>query len=72
MKFSVDRIEGNIVVLENLESKEMIDVDISKFDFDVKDGCIVILENGIYKHDNITENAKKNCLRERLNKLKKN
>lgn len=71
MKYSVDRIEGDIVVLENLETRKIINEEISLFDFEVRDGNIVSFRDGKYYLEQKEEEEKRRCLRERLNKLKK-
>lgn len=72
MKYSVDHIEGDIVVLENLETRKIINEEISLFDFEVKDGNIVSFKDGKYYLEQKMEEEKRQSLRERLNKLKKN
>ena len=71
MKFSVDRIEEGIAVLENINSKEMIEVEISELDFVIFEGNILVYENGIFSLDKSDEELRREVLRERLNNLKK-
>lgn len=69
-KYSVDRIEEDIVVLENIENKEIIEISKSELDFDVVDGNILKLVDGKFVLDQELEVSRKESLRERLNRLK--
>lgn len=71
MKYAVDRIENNIVVLQNLETSEMSEVNIDKVPRDVKEGSILVLENNEYKLDINEESKRRENLLERFNRLKK-
>ena len=71
MKFSVDRIEEGIAVLENINSKEIIEVEISELDFAIFEGNILVYETGIFSLDKSEEELRREALRERLNNLKK-
>ena len=39
--YTVDRIEDDIVILENRNNNTMIEVDIQEFDFDINEGDIL-------------------------------
>ena len=69
-KYSVDRIEEDTVVLENIENKEIIEISKSELDFEVVDGNILKLVDGKFVLDKETEVSRKESLRERLNRLK--
>ena len=69
-KYSVDRIEEDIIVLENVENKEIIEISKSELDFEVVDGNILKLVDGKFVLDQETEVSRKESLRERLNRLK--
>ena len=71
MKYSIDRIEENIAVLENIETKEIIEVEISQLPDNIKETNIVIYENDVYILDKNTEETRKKDLLSRFNKLKK-
>lgn len=47
-EFTIDRIEGNIAVLENRETKEIVNVDISKLPQNINEGEILNKINGKY------------------------
>ena len=69
-KYSVDRIEEDIIVLENIENKEIIEINKSELDFEVIDGNILKLVDGKFELDQKVEVSRKESLRERLNRLK--
>ena len=69
-KYSVDRIEEDIIVLENIDNKEIIEINKSELDFEVVDGNILRLVDGKFVLDKETEVSRKESLRERLNRLK--
>jgi hypothetical protein len=69
-KYSVDRIEENIIVLENIENKEIIEINKSELDFEVVDGNILKLVDGKFELDQEVEVSRKESLRDRLNRLK--
>ena len=69
-KYSVDRIEENIVVLENTNNKEIIEINKSEFDFEVVEGNILKLVEGKFVLDKDNEVSRRESLRERLNRLK--
>ena len=71
MKYVVDRIEEDIVVLEDLETREITNIKISELDFKVREGNILSYENNKYTLDLNTEKLRKEKLRNRFNKLKK-
>lgn len=47
-EFSVDRIEGDIVVLENRENGKILNIEKSKLAFDIQEGDILKYVNGRY------------------------
>ena len=72
MKYIIDRIEDNITILENQETKEMIDIYINELPANIKEGNVLIYENKKYYIDvNLEQERKKNIL-EKFQKLRKN
>ena len=70
MIYVVDRIENNIAVLENTETKEMIDIQLRNLPTDVKEGNVLKFENNEYILDNEEEEKRKLSIQEKFNKLK--
>ena len=52
MKYAVDKVEDDIVLLENIINGEKKEIKKECFSFSVKETDIVLFENGIYKKDN--------------------
>ncbi|MEG0021301.1 MAG: DUF3006 family protein [Bacilli bacterium] len=71
MKYAIDRIVENIVILENLETKEIINDNIKLFPKNIYDGLIVIKVNNKYKIDKKEYLSRKSIIKEKLEKLKK-
>ena len=71
MKYVVDRIIENIVVLENVESREMIEVSIELVPEGVKDGSILIFSEGFYQFDIDEETSRRESIREKMERLKR-
>lgn len=70
MKYAVDRIEENIVVLENISSGEIVNEDIKKLPKNIKEGNILTRENDKYTLDLDTEKDRREDFRSRLERLK--
>lgn len=69
--YTVDRIENDIVILENRNNNTMIEVDIQEFDFDINEGDILdYIDNKYVKNIEKTENKKKD-IRSKFDRLKK-
>lgn len=69
--YTVDRIEDDIVILENRNNNTIIEVDIQEFDFDINEGDILdYIDNKYIKNIEKTENKKKD-IRSRFDRLKK-
>lgn len=63
--FTLDRFEQNIAVLENRDTKEMIDVPVEKIPIGAKEGDILTFSNNAYVI-NLVETKK---AKERIKKL---
>ena len=71
MKYAIDRIEENIVTLENLDNNEIININISNLPKNIKEGTILKYENNTYIIDKKEEIERRNRIQEKFNKLKK-
>ena len=71
MKYSIDRIENNIAILENIDNQEIIEVDISLLPEGSKESNIIRIENNKYILDKQEEQKKKEDIFNRFNKLRK-
>lgn len=70
MKYSVDKIIGDTAVLENINTGEIINVNISKLPNGIKETDILVLENNVYELDIKEKQSRINMLREKMNKLR--
>lgn len=71
MKYSVDRIENNIVVLENIENNDIVEVDIDSLPKEIKEGTILNKRDDYYFIDIEEEAKRKNDIINRFQRLKK-
>ncbi len=69
MKYSIDRIENDVAVLESLESREIINVNITLLPQNVKEGSIIVYESNKYTKEEETELKRKKELQSRFNNL---
>ncbi len=70
MKYAVDRIEGDIIILENLETKEKKEVQKSELPNTIKESNIVIESNNTYSISQEEENERLKLIQEKFNKIK--
>lgn len=70
MIYTVDRIENNIAILENKETKEMIDVDINILPANIHEGAILVFKENSYHIDNNTELFKRKEIEDKFKKLR--
>lgn len=70
MKYAVDRIEDDIVVLENITSGDIINENIKKLPKNIKEGTILIKKDNGYSLDLNTEKERRDDFRSRLERLK--
>lgn len=69
MKLVIDRIEGKIVICQKLENKEMIEINIEELPKEIKEGNVLILENGEYKIDIEEEEKRRKRIEEKTKNL---
>ena len=72
MIYIVDRIEDNIAVLENKETKEIIDVTLSLLPTNLKEGNVLEYKDKKYILNIEEEEKRKKAILEKFNKLKNN
>lgn len=71
MKFSIDRIEGTIAILEDIDTKEKKELDISLLPNTIKEGSILLLKNNKYIIEKKEEEIRRKRIMAKFNKLKK-
>ena len=70
MKYVIDRIEEEIAILQDLNTKEFFNINIKELPDNIKEGTYLI-KNKVYKIDKKTEDRKRKGIRERFNKLRR-
>ena len=70
--YSIDQINENIALLEEIKTKEKINVSLDILPSNVEEGTIVKFENNKYIIDNNEEKRRRYLFRKRLEKLKTN
>ena len=71
MKYAIDKIENNIVLLESLEDKTKKEVSLDILPKDIKEGTILTYNNNEYKIDLDTEKERKESIKNKFSMLKK-
>ena len=61
MKLIVDRITGNIAVLEK-EDMSHVELDISVLPKGTKEGSVIVYENGVYSMDSAAEEERRKTI----------
>lgn len=69
MKFAIDRIEENIAICQNIETKEMIEIDVDKLPKEIKEGCVIYFDGKDYLLDEEEENKIRKRIEDKMNKL---
>ena len=70
MKLAVDRIEEDIIVCQDLDTKLLYELDKELLDFEVSDTDIIIFENGKYKKDDKLKEERLNIIKNKFEMAK--
>lgn len=70
MKYTVDRIENDIVVLETFDTLEMVNVEKKLLPPNIHEGSILYYENNKYIIDKHEEEKRRKKIEEKFNHLK--
>ena len=66
MRFIIDRIEGQIAVCENIETKEIVNISIHNLPEEARrDGACIYEENGEYREDKAFEEERRQRIEEK-------
>ena len=71
MKYVVDKIEDNIVLLESLEDKTKKEVLLIELPKNIKEGTILTFKNEVYIKDEALEQQRRTSIKNRFNMLRK-
>lgn len=69
MRYVVDRVVDNIVVLENMSNRDIIEVSVTDVPENIKDGNILIKQDNKFILDKETEKERRKNIRDKFNKL---
>lgn len=69
MKYAIDQIIDNIAILENIETKEKLEVDTKLLPKNVKEKNVLVEKNGKYSKDKKEEEARLKRIEEKLKRL---
>ena len=69
MKYAIDQIIDNIAILENIETKEKLEVDTKLLPKNVKEKNILVEKSGKYFKDKKEEEARLKRIEEKLKRL---
>ena len=72
MKYAIDRIEENIAILEDINTKEKIEINITELPKGIKEGSILVFKDNKYIIDEKEEENRRKIILEKFNKLKRN
>ena len=72
MKYAIDRIEENIAILENINTKEKLEINITELPKGIKEGSILVIKDNKYIIDEDEEEKRRKIILEKFNKLKRN
>ena len=69
--YAIEKIDNNLVIAEDLETKEQITLPLENFTFSIKEGTMFDIKNNkIIKLEKLEEERRK-LLRERMERLKR-
>ncbi len=71
MKFAVDKIENDIVILENVSDNSILEVNVKNLPEGIKECDIIRLENNKYVLDNNEKNERLRRIKLKMESLKK-
>ena len=69
MKYAIDQIIDNIAILENIETKEKLEIDTNLLPKNIKEKNILVEKNGKYFKDKKEEEARLKRIEEKLKRL---
>ena len=72
MKWAVDKIIDNIVVIENIDTLEKREIDIKLLPFSIHEGAILVNKDGMYELELDEENIRRKAIEERFKRLRNN
>lgn len=68
--YTIDRIENDIIIAENLETKEKIEIKAEDFPLNIREGLVFSIENEMIIEKKEVEEDRRKVLREKMERLK--
>lgn len=72
MKWAVDKIINSIAIIENINTLEKKEIDITILPFSIHEGSILINKDGIYELELNEEERRRKLIEERFKRLRNN
>lgn len=69
--YSIDKIDENVVVAEDLTTREKIILQKENFTFPIYEGLLFSKEGDVYFQEKAEENDRRKLLREKMERLKR-
>ena len=69
MKYSIDRIEEKLAIIQNINNGEMEEIELSKLPAEIKEGTIIIKENDNFILDEKSTTEIKSDIKNRFSNL---
>ncbi len=70
MNYAVDQINENIAILESIETKEKLEINLKKLPQNIKEGNIITIKDENYILNTEEEIKRRNIITDKLNRLK--
>ena len=70
-KYVVDNIIEDIVVLENLETRDIVNINKYYFNFDIKVGDVIVYKDGTYYNDYIERENRFELIKTKFDRVRR-
>ena len=71
MKYAVDRIEKDLAICQDLETREMLEIKLEILPDGIKDGDIIRKENDVFVFDTEEKKSRIDIIKAKMAKLKR-
>ena len=72
MKYAIDKIIDNIIILENIETGSKLEITKKELPFPIHEGLIIIYKDGLYIKDETEEEKRRKMIKEKFKRLRNN
>lgn len=70
-KYAVDQVIDDIIILEDLDSKERLEINKSIINMEIADGDIISFDGNNYKKDNTHKQKRIDIIKEKMRRAQK-